>query len=170
MKDYFQKVQGSRGISVTIYTIGLSRDHDASLLNDLAQAGSQTGNFIYIDTSKDDYSDDIVNSLVGSINAAVSNMSSSRISIQNGESTQLEMVNLLNNEDDKIMQYTTQIFMNIGDLNDKLRLHLLLKDDKKIECQVSINKKEVLSEEESQQAEIKYINREVFKLIQMMQD
>jgi len=63
MKNYFKEIQGSRSITVTIYTIGLSSAHDATLLNDLAQAGSQTGNFIYIDTSKDDYATDIVNSL-----------------------------------------------------------------------------------------------------------
>jgi len=39
-----------KNIVSSIYCLGLSKFHDADLLNFLAQAGSLTGNFIYVDT------------------------------------------------------------------------------------------------------------------------
>jgi hypothetical protein len=44
-----------RGIKSRIFSIGFSRDHDADLLNFLAKAGSEMGNFIYIDTGLPNY-------------------------------------------------------------------------------------------------------------------
>ena len=55
MSARFKALAASRGISVTIYTLGLSRSHDATLLNDLAQAGTVEGNFIFIDTQEAGY-------------------------------------------------------------------------------------------------------------------
>lgn len=40
-------------------TIGFSRDHDAPFMNKIAQSGSDLGNFMYIDTDKPNYSDDV---------------------------------------------------------------------------------------------------------------
>ncbi len=36
-------------------TIGFTKSHDAVLLNSIAKAGSELGNFIYVDTDKQDY-------------------------------------------------------------------------------------------------------------------
>lgn len=49
MKDTL-KVQAASGNKTSaIYALGFSKDHDAELLNFLAQSGSEMGNFIYID-------------------------------------------------------------------------------------------------------------------------
>ena len=37
------------------FTIGLSREHDSILLSRFARAGSELGNFMYIDTSAEGY-------------------------------------------------------------------------------------------------------------------
>jgi hypothetical protein len=64
MSARFKALAASRGISVTIYTMGLSRSHDATLLNDLAQAGTVEGNFIFIDTQEAGYQEKL-NDAVG---------------------------------------------------------------------------------------------------------
>ena len=54
MNTEFKKLEDSLNISVSIYCIGFSIDHDAVLLNNLAQSGTKRGNFVYIDTSQED--------------------------------------------------------------------------------------------------------------------
>ena len=49
LQAFFQKMSTEKGISSTMYCLGLSRDHDAVLLNKMAQCGSALGNFIYLD-------------------------------------------------------------------------------------------------------------------------
>jgi len=51
-------------------TIGFSRDHDAVFLNSIAQAGSELGNFIYIDTQLPTYVDQVKESLQNSLSMA----------------------------------------------------------------------------------------------------
>lgn len=53
-KSFLQGQERKNNISSSIYCLGLSRMHDAVLLNFLAQSGSLMGNFIYIDTSAED--------------------------------------------------------------------------------------------------------------------
>ena len=69
-------------VQTTIYCIGLSRYHDAKLLNSLAQAGSNIGNFVYIDTSKDDYKDTMKEALSSSLNMALASSGKSKISFK----------------------------------------------------------------------------------------
>ena len=52
MNTEFKKLEDSLNITVSIYCIGFSIDHDAVLLNNLAQSGTKRGNFVYIDTSQ----------------------------------------------------------------------------------------------------------------------
>ena len=40
-------------------TIGFSSDHYAPLMNKIAQSGTDLGNFMYIDTDKPNYADDV---------------------------------------------------------------------------------------------------------------
>jgi len=40
MSAKFKKLAVEKGVSVTVYCMGLSKSHDAELLNDLAQAGT----------------------------------------------------------------------------------------------------------------------------------
>jgi hypothetical protein len=48
-------------------TIGFTQSHDAVLLNSIAKAGSELGNFIYVDTEKQDYHQQIEDSIASSL-------------------------------------------------------------------------------------------------------
>ena len=49
-KEFLKQAEVARGIASTIYCLGVTQFHDANLLNFLAQAGSNMGTFIYIET------------------------------------------------------------------------------------------------------------------------
>lgn len=49
-RQYLSNEESVRGIISTIYCLGVTPNHDANLLNYLAQSGSNMGNFIYIET------------------------------------------------------------------------------------------------------------------------
>ena len=49
MKEALAVASQDYGISTTMYSLGFSEYHDANLLNYITQAGSDQGNFIYID-------------------------------------------------------------------------------------------------------------------------
>jgi hypothetical protein len=40
-------------------TIGFSREHDAIFLNNIAKCGSELGNFFFIDTSAENYAEQV---------------------------------------------------------------------------------------------------------------
>ena len=50
LKGFIAQMNNDHGVDTTIYSLGFSEEHDATLLNFLAQSGSQLGNFIFIDT------------------------------------------------------------------------------------------------------------------------
>jgi hypothetical protein len=60
-----------KGAEGRFLTIGISQGHDAVLLNKIASAGSEIGNFIYIDYAKPDYQTDIADSLNQSLGIAI---------------------------------------------------------------------------------------------------
>jgi hypothetical protein len=63
-------VMTQREMSYRYLTIGFSSSHDAVFLNKIAQAGSEQGNFFYIDTGKGNYQDDVKECLNSSLNMA----------------------------------------------------------------------------------------------------
>jgi hypothetical protein len=52
-------------------TIGFSANHDAVFLNKITKSGSELGNFFFIDTSKNDYTDDVKKCLSESLDIAM---------------------------------------------------------------------------------------------------
>ena len=52
-------------------TIGFSADHDAPFMNRIAQSGSDLGNFMYIDTGKPNFSDEVQTCLSESLDMAM---------------------------------------------------------------------------------------------------
>jgi len=74
---------GKEGIQTTVYCIGFSAYHDAKLLNTLAQSGSNQGNFIYIDTSNENYKEVLQEALGSSLGMAMSSSSRERMSVTN---------------------------------------------------------------------------------------
>jgi len=51
-------------------TIGFSRDHDAVFLNSIAQAGSELGNFFFINTENPGYTQEVQECLKTSLSMA----------------------------------------------------------------------------------------------------
>ena len=64
-------LKSDKNVSSRFLSIGFSRNHDAGFMNRIAQAGSDMGNFFYIDTSKGDYKQDVTNALSESLNIAM---------------------------------------------------------------------------------------------------
>ncbi len=57
--DEMEKAINKREITSRFLTIGFTKDHDALFLNSIAQAGSDLGNFFYIDTENEGYAEQI---------------------------------------------------------------------------------------------------------------
>ena len=57
-------------VSSRFLTIGFTSAHDAAFLNRIAQAGSDLGNFFYVNTERDDYPDQIKECLQSSLSMA----------------------------------------------------------------------------------------------------
>lgn len=55
LQDILKVMELSGAKASILYCLGFSEDHDAVLLNNVAQMGSEMGNFIYIDTKQQDY-------------------------------------------------------------------------------------------------------------------
>ena len=56
MED-MQKVLNKKEITSRFLTIGFTNEHDAKFLNEIAQSGSDLGNFFYINTENSNYPD-----------------------------------------------------------------------------------------------------------------
>ena len=52
-------------------TIGFSQNHDAVFLNKITKSGSELGNFFFIDTSKNDYTEEVKKCLSESLDIAM---------------------------------------------------------------------------------------------------
>jgi hypothetical protein len=57
-------------ITSRFLTIGFTNEHDAKFLNDIAQAGSDLGNFFYVNTEQPNYPDEIKECLSSSLQMA----------------------------------------------------------------------------------------------------
>jgi hypothetical protein len=85
----FLKENASR-VETTIFCIGLGRYHDARLLNTIAKSGSKLGNFIYIDTDKENYKETMVEALGNSLEMAISSSGTTKIHLQ-GSQTKISL-------------------------------------------------------------------------------
>lgn len=86
LKKTLKELDVKKNISTKIYCIGLSEDHDAQLLNSLAQLGSNQGNFIYVDTTQSDYEWMIKEALNSSICMAINHIGMPKILVTNTQS------------------------------------------------------------------------------------
>ncbi len=68
--DEMEKAINKREITSRFLTIGFTKDHDALFLNSIAQAGSDLGNFFYIDTENEGYAEQIQDCLQSSLQMA----------------------------------------------------------------------------------------------------
>ena len=65
--DEIKQLIMKREIKCRYLCVGLSSSHDAPFLNRIAQAGTDLGNFFYIDTSKPNYQEDVKECLGNSL-------------------------------------------------------------------------------------------------------
>jgi len=72
LQTFLKDQRKNRNIQSTVYCLGLSRYHDAPFLNDIAKSGSNQGNFIYVDTDKQDFEPELIEALQNSLGMAVS--------------------------------------------------------------------------------------------------
>ena len=68
---------------VRYMSIGFSRNHDAAMMNKIANAGTDQGNFCYVDTGDGDYKAKIAEALDDSFNIALGSDSSVKFRIEN---------------------------------------------------------------------------------------
>ena len=71
--DKLKSILTKKEISSRFLTIGFTSGHDAPFLNRIAQAGSDLGNFFYVDTEQDDYPEQIKDALQSSLSMAQEN-------------------------------------------------------------------------------------------------
>ena len=57
--EEMKKTLNKKEITSRFLTIGFTNEHDAGFLNMIAQAGSDLGNFFFVNTEKDDYDQQI---------------------------------------------------------------------------------------------------------------
>ena len=82
-----KKFNREKGINTTIYCIGFRPEHDAALLNEMAQSGSQMGNFIYVDTYLPGYEKLIDDALKDSLSMATDDFGKPRMQVRNPNSS-----------------------------------------------------------------------------------
>ena len=72
-----------KNCKVRYMSIGFSRNHDAAMMNKIANAGTEQGNFQYVDTGCNDYKEKITEALDDSFNIALGSDSSVKFRIEN---------------------------------------------------------------------------------------
>lgn len=63
-------------------SIGFSQNHDAKFMNEIAQSGSTIGNFIFIDSNKPNFENDVDSSLSESLDIAMEGDSGLKIIVR----------------------------------------------------------------------------------------
>jgi len=191
--------KGQKEINTVIYTLGFSADHDASLLNFLAQSGSQTGNFVYIDTENEDYKEQLAESLGACFGMALQSSKTDKMEILNKETGLKMRVNVdqqfefgtddavldpqndMGDGDEQIQEqgevmwtavkyHMTVLLKEKELLNENLVVNLQLANGIKVQGKVQLMK--VLEPPVGllRQAEVGLLNKQTFELIQKIQN
>lgn len=58
-EDMTAEQKASKTMTSRWMSIGFGRNHDANLMNKIGQMGSDIGNFIFVDTAKADWNEDV---------------------------------------------------------------------------------------------------------------
>jgi len=193
VKTFIDHLNIQHEIQTSIYSIGFSRDHDAQLLNQMAQAGTQMGNFIFVDPSAENYDEQIKEALNSSINMALESSTKGKIVLKNGdfkktlicdsmyefkkEGNILDPQNM-NLEDAQIVEenkvedwtsvkYHCSTLMKKSDLvKGDLMIQLNVSKDVTIENKSSILEVQDVPLLLQKSAEVQLINKQTFELIQ----
>lgn len=89
LKTFMQDLKARVGVESEVYCLGVSSSHDANFLNRLAKGGSETGNFIYIDTGKPGYKEEIVGNMNDSLGMVMSSGMKARMNLYKGKDMKL---------------------------------------------------------------------------------
>ena len=106
LKDKMAKASQKFDICSQVFCIGFSEHHDAALLNSLAQAGSEVGNFVYIDLKDPGYKEKVTESLCDSLGMVMSGQSNPKLTLSSDASnfkkvSKCEVMHLFENEEAK---------------------------------------------------------------------
>lgn len=157
-------------------TIGFSASHDAPFMNRIALAGSQIGNFFYIDTSKPDYSADVQNCLQESLDMA---MEGGGIKMHLTDGLKLDDEHSLETNyqfaDEEVdgmpvingVTLSCQTIMKTKDVQG-LAANIYCKE-KKVQYSVNSIKIDDPSEDIRLKARLQHANKQIFDLIQSVQ-
>lgn len=105
-------------------TIGFSNDHDAIFMNRLAQAGSEIGNFIFINSESENKKQDILNALEESLAIAIEGNPAYTLCVKNiGSGFELG-VPIRAQECDDFLELECEFVINSQELQQDLRLTL----------------------------------------------
>jgi hypothetical protein len=80
-----RKFKANIDVTSRFLSIGFSANHDALFMGAVAEAGLDRGNFIYIDTDKDNYGEQVKNSLADSLDMAMEGSAGVKIGVRNSE-------------------------------------------------------------------------------------
>ena len=77
------KLQKIPNLTSKFLTIGFSSNHDAQFLNDITKGGSELGNFFFIDTSNNNYTEQVKTCLTESLDIAMESGNPLKFNFQN---------------------------------------------------------------------------------------
>ena len=177
LQSFLKDQEKSRNIQSTVYCLGLSKYHDAAFLNEIAKSGSNQGNFIYIDTTKHNFEQELTEALQSSLGMAVSMAQSKKFHIAGKvESTKEVYFNqdgdIVSGKDDwTSMQISCSVLAKSKDFTRDSIIGLQLSKDV-LQLTVRNFSTKAASElpvDKRLSLEINVINQEVFDLIEKIQ-
>lgn len=162
-KQLKEKLKSSRFMA-----IGFSDDHDAVFMNKIAQAGSQIGNFIYINSQSENKQQDILNALEESLAIAIEGSSAFSLEVMNISSGFSMTVPIVDQEDDDFVELNCDFIVESQHLQQDLRL-VLRRGDQLIHLDGFEQQQVEPEATERLEASIKSANLQIFKAVQKLQ-
>lgn len=135
LQTFLKGQKEMRNIQSTVYCLGLSKYHDAAFLNDIAKSGSNQGNFIYIDTTQQNFEQELTEALQNSLGMAVSSALSKKFKIAGKIESAQEVCydhneDIVDIEEDWInMKISCSVLMKSKDLKKNSQIDLQLSKD-----------------------------------------
>lgn len=165
-------------------TIGFSQNHDAVFLNKITKSGSELGNFFFIDTSRNDYTEEVKKCLSESLDIAIEGGNNAiKIEFKNDlfqhkEAHKVE-VNFVYEEESKdgtlpvkAVTLTVQTIMKTAVLDGDVSIELLAQVNKETKNLALTVEKTLVEDPDNEiviKARLQCANKQIFDLIQNVQ-
>lgn len=181
LKNFLTMKEQNNDMQSAIYCLGLSKNHNANLLNFLAQAGSQMGNFIYLDIGSKTLDEEMNDALSKCLGMAISETNQKDLFIVESDTSSFKKIRAKvekqeeydgdeNNLKLSKVTYKTTFMARESDLFKKdLTITLKIGNDFQVEGILNAFLDDNIPETLQKEAELQFINQEIFKLIQTIQ-